>query len=1424
MARPKPAQADLDAFFDVILAGESKTYSDHNWYAKDGIKIHSCVNCEGNSRKGRGVPLDGYYDTIQQGKDLKDFTIKEVTDMQNRSRSLIRVNLGKRNGTQVKLDGSSFVLATKISATTYKYNGKEYLLDSQNGDNITHIGQLWAAGRYQMIPGDNKYLWYAASAAIQAGLVSGWNDKFNKENQDAIAYNNYFRNEVMQYIHGEVSDTFKNIESAALGLARVWSSIGVPYGIKGLKGWVTRNRSFYGEDGGGNARVSTEKAQDALRNLRKSLGHPIATDAQITQMTQDAAARVEEAPAENVSCAPFTDKKEADNFRTWLNEKYPNIAADVPSLPQGQSDRKVDKSGRCNSPNLLAAAEYQVDGKKLIEIFRANPTSPPTAPAASPNEPIAQNRKQDEPNKPKPVKRLSGQIARLFKNTLKPSVIEIELASSNKVNQNLIARSIGVSPNLFYNGVMIEPKDLRSFKLYHEGIVPKIEATIYDTYGIFKNTGKPADDTKISLYIDSKAKQLASIRIDFKIILFKQLSPGTYILQGLMDIPKLYSKGTFGTIPSSSSFTALQEIAKQCGLGFATNIAETNDSQTWISTGQSYLDLIKKIISKSYISDDSFQICYIDYYYNLVYTDLTTEFKRFVENDAAITGMGFDKMTAGTGQTEIDDKVERLLLTTDRNLNVSTNFIEMFKPVNNSTAISVSQGYSTDNKVLNTSTKELTYFNIQSQTDDTDKSLPLRANSGDDQFYKENKQSSYGGKIDAGEDGNTHTNSSFAAASNKRNFYDLIKLTATANLPNYNFNLYPYRKVPVAILLPAATPDQQQGFDEKLSGNWLIMSIEYHWKNSAPKMLLNLAKRSVELAPDQLPPDTSPGNNQNNNQNNNNPSESPTQNQPVEQQQQQNNPTNNPTQIKPPVRILFVGDSVTDMTAPNGQFTNTYPNKIKQKRPNLTIEQVAVGGWTTIQMIEGSNEALGPSITGTAPSSSANTNLPPQDTKQIGLRNFLKNTSWDRIYIYGGINDMFSPVTVDKCLSNIQTLVDLSVANGAQAYVILGYNVDGIMIAENMAFTAYVKTADGFRPFIQKYKDFQSKITKTIKNATFVPVINIDGLSSDGFHPNDKGHEIIANEIIKTIDNTSATSPVISKPSITTEKPDSDRKRLLFIGDSLTAGGNHPTVIKSYFGSKSQSKSPYYKCIVDVAAVGGWSTTSMLNGDINGEGAIAKLNRYKYDKIYMYGGINDTCCTGQMKDFQNTDPVKPKTSISKQTGLNVNCSETTPCIDPLDGKTKITRNGGPGYLRLRKWPPKNTPTDVNARRAFLQTKALADKAIQTALNNNQKVVDLGHKNGAKVYIIEGFIIGQGGCYEQGPMVANYNSPYIPLMDWENSTRFTRESYEEFRRRLPLEIKGADGFIKPVKCNCGKDGIHGGCSELIANEIKKTLQD
>jgi hypothetical protein len=767
------------------------------------------------------------------------------------------------------------------------------------------------------------------------------------------------------------------------------------------------------------------------------------------------------------------------------------------------------------------------------------------------------------------------------------------------------------------------------------------------------------------------------------------------------------------------------------------------------------------------------------------------------------------------------------------------------------------------------------------------------------------------------------------------------------------------------------------------------MSIEYHWKNSAPKMLLNLAKRSVELAPDQLPPDTSPGNNQNNNQNNNNPSESPTQNQPVEQQQQQNNPTNNPTQIKPPVRILFVGDSVTDMTAPNGQFTNTYPNKIKQKRPNLTIEQVAVGGWTTIEMIEGSNDGrLGPSVTGTAPSSSANTNLPPlpytftgshvaapssgdptgcdafhgfqldrsggnmngitkgwldkyspqgvwvsdvkvqvsgagpnasitwevtidkssdgefwngftsrgagcndniqtrwnseevgngpgaiqnnilekkvckkiknfelvkkieftnlgdysfiqgfyrykcddipppqasQDTKQIGLRNFLKNTSWDRIYIYGGINDMFSPVTVDKCLSNIQALVDLSVANGAQAYVILGYNVDGIMIAENMAFTAYVKTADGFRPFIQKYKDFQSKITKTIKNATFVPVINIDGLSSDGFHPNDKGHEIIANEIIKTIDNTSATSPVISKPSITTEKPDSDRKRLLFIGDSLTAGGNHPTVIKSYFESKSQSKSPYYKCIVDVAAVGGWTTTSMLNGDKNGEGAIAKLNRYKYDKIYMYGGINDTCCSGQMKDFQNTDPVKPNTSISKLTGLNVNCSQT-PCIDPLDGKTKITRNGGPGYLRLRKWPPKNTPTDVNARRAFLQNKSLADKAIQTALNNNQKVVDLGHKNGAKVYIIEGFIIGQGGCYERGPLEANYNSPYIPLMDWENSTRFTRESYEEFRRRLPLEIKGADGFIKPVKCKCGQDGIHGGCSQLIADEIKKTLQD
>ena len=185
---------------------------------------------------------------------------------------------------------------------------------------------------------------------------------------------------------------------------------------------------------------------------------------------------------------------------------------------------------------------------------------------------------------------------------------------------------------------------------------------------------------------------------------------------------------------------------------------------------------------------------------------------------------------------------------------------------------------------------------------------------------------------------------------------------------------------------------------------------------------------------------------------------------------------------KPPKKILFVDDSITATTY-QGKPTGTYPLIIGRKRPDLTIDVLAIGGKTTKWMLE---------------------NLPSKIAN-----------GYDRVYIYGGVNDAFSPVNLNSVVSNVQKMVDLANSNGASAYVVLGYEPNGFMEYKKMPTTRYVGTKEGYIPLIARYKELQSKYL-SVKDAIFVPKFQLGSNTSDGTHPNGIGQNIIAEDIMKT--------------------------------------------------------------------------------------------------------------------------------------------------------------------------------------------------------------------------------------------------------------------------------------------------------------------
>jgi hypothetical protein len=183
----------LKDFFNTALKGESKTYNDHNWYSTSGLR--------GYIQGGGSSP----YPLLK--KALSEYTIGEIKQFQSRPR-----------------DAS---------------------------------GQLWATGRYQIIPSTLK--------GVQARTGLSDSAKYNKEAQDKMAYALLIeRKPINDYIKGSVPDTTANLQNAALHMSMIWSSIGVPYAVNGKQ----VNQSYYASD---RASVDTAAVQAKLRELRGSL-------------------------------------------------------------------------------------------------------------------------------------------------------------------------------------------------------------------------------------------------------------------------------------------------------------------------------------------------------------------------------------------------------------------------------------------------------------------------------------------------------------------------------------------------------------------------------------------------------------------------------------------------------------------------------------------------------------------------------------------------------------------------------------------------------------------------------------------------------------------------------------------------------------------------------------------------------------------------------------------------------------------------------------------------------------------------------------------------------------------------------------------------------------------------------------------------
>jgi hypothetical protein len=177
-------------------------------------------------------------------------------------------------------------------------------------------------------------------------------------------------------------------------------------------------------------------------------------------------------------------------------------------------------------------------------------------------------------------------------------------------------------------------------------------------------------------------------------------------------------------------------------------------------------------------------------------------------------------------------------------------------------------------------------------------------------------------------------------------------------------------------------------------------------------------------------------------------------------------------------KILLVGDSITVDAG------YTWSSYYKKTNSRANVEILAIGGKQLTLWMK------------------------PELEKKLAT------TKYDKVYIYGGTNDIFSAKKAETVLSALQSMVDSVSKAGAQAIVITGYDSEKDMLIENMPLTRYVTVKEGYIPYLQEYQKYQRIMAGTITGATIVPKISV-GVIKDGFHPVGNQSKILSEHINK---------------------------------------------------------------------------------------------------------------------------------------------------------------------------------------------------------------------------------------------------------------------------------------------------------------------
>ncbi len=480
---------------------------------------------------------------------------------------------------------------------------------------------------------------------------------------------------------------------------------------------------------------------------------------------------------------------------------------------------------------------------------------------------------------------LDNNILALIEPTIRPTSIEFDTLDEDK-GQNKSTKQVGSDqPYIFINNYLFYSYDVLSFKLSIVGFIPRLTVTLKDTKGFFDVGQYPRDGDVITVYINSKNQDTyKSIHMDFDITSVSSPSAGLpastriYSFQGICKIPGIYTEEC-RSFEEGTSLDHIEEIVTDLKLGLASNIDATKDSQKRVQPFTTTMDFLKDVTNYSYVGEEAFQTFYIDQYYYLNFVEMNKVFnsKNPKGMDMQDSIASFDRsFSVEDGSPDFDNVKTKLFLTNHPAINRATNKIVEWSLKNNSSKISLANGYK---RILQTwdgleesdpfewPQEKLVEFDIESFTSTNlrDMEEPLKGNKKEDFYNKHLKHKYIGRYQDYGLEGNVHLNHKYSLLNNFQNLQELEKMKLVVELTSFNPSLYRSQKIPVILYnfekskveasrknsevlkkKGVKTNDNMTGFeddgesqimlDDFASGYYIIGGIEYIYEEGSPSI------------------------------------------------------------------------------------------------------------------------------------------------------------------------------------------------------------------------------------------------------------------------------------------------------------------------------------------------------------------------------------------------------------------------------------------------------------------------------------------------------------------------------------------------------------------------------------------------------------